>query len=43
MVGLVVKPWQNVSVYGNYIQGLQEGADRADRHDQCGRNLSRRR
>ena len=25
MVGLVVKPWQNVSVYGNYIQGLQEG------------------
>ena len=26
MVGLVAKPWQNVSVYGNFIQGLQEGA-----------------
>ena len=25
MFGLVVKPWQNVSVYGNYIQGLQQG------------------
>ena len=25
MVGLVVKPWENVSVYGNFIQGLQEG------------------
>ncbi|BCA56604.1 TonB dependent/Ligand-Gated channel TonB [Nitrospira sp. KM1] len=25
MVGLVVKPWQNVSVYGNYIEGLQQG------------------
>jgi iron complex outermembrane receptor protein len=24
-VGLVVKPWQNVSIYGNYIQGLQPG------------------
>jgi iron complex outermembrane receptor protein len=22
---LVVKPWQNVSVYGNWIQGLQQG------------------
>ncbi len=22
----VIKPWQNVSLYGNYIQGLQEGA-----------------
>jgi len=26
MFGLVVKPLQNVSIYGNYIQGLQEGA-----------------
>jgi len=25
MFGLVVKPWENVSVYGNYIQGLQQG------------------
>jgi iron complex outermembrane receptor protein len=24
-VALVVKPWQNVSIYGNYIQGLQQG------------------
>jgi len=24
-VGFVVKPWQNVSLYGNYIQGLQQG------------------
>jgi iron complex outermembrane receptor protein len=24
-VGLVVKPWQNLSIYGNYIQGLQQG------------------
>jgi len=24
-VALVVKPWQNVSVYGNWIQGLQQG------------------
>jgi iron complex outermembrane recepter protein len=24
-VGFVVKPWQNVSVYGNFIQGLQQG------------------
>jgi iron complex outermembrane receptor protein len=24
-VGLVVKPWKNVSLYGNYIQGLQQG------------------
>jgi iron complex outermembrane receptor protein len=25
-VGLVFKPWQNVSIYGNWIQGLQQGA-----------------
>ena len=25
MVGLVVKPWQRLSLYANYIQGLQEG------------------
>ncbi|MGC4097117.1 MAG: TonB-dependent receptor [Nitrospira sp.] len=25
MVGLVVKPWQHVSFYGNYIEGLQVG------------------
>jgi iron complex outermembrane receptor protein len=24
-VAVVVKPWQNVSVYGNFIQGLQQG------------------
>jgi len=24
-VALVVKPWQNVSIYGNWIQGLQQG------------------
>lgn len=24
-VGIVAKPWQNVSIYGNYIQGLQQG------------------
>lgn len=24
-VGLVVKPWKNVSLYGNYIEGLQQG------------------
>ncbi len=24
-VGLVVKPWQNVSLYGNYIEGLSPG------------------
>ena len=25
-VALVFKPWQNVSLYGNFIQGLQQGA-----------------
>lgn len=25
-VALLVKPWSNVSVYGNFIQGLQQGA-----------------
>jgi len=25
-VALVFKPWQNVSIYGNFIQGLQQGA-----------------
>lgn len=25
MVGLVVKPWQQVSLYANYIEGLQQG------------------
>ena len=25
MVGLVVKPWDNVAIYGNYIQGLSKG------------------
>lgn len=25
MVGLVVKPWQSVSFYGNYIEGLSKG------------------
>ncbi len=25
-VALVFKPWQNVSVYGNFIQGLQQGS-----------------
>ena len=25
MVGLVVKPWQNVSLYANYVQGLSKG------------------
>lgn len=25
-VALVIKPWQNVSLYGNWIQGLQQGA-----------------
>lgn len=25
MVGLVVKPWHNVSLYGNYVEGLQPG------------------
>ncbi|TAJ90922.1 MAG: TonB-dependent receptor [Reyranella sp.] len=24
-VGAIVKPWQNVSLYGNYIQALQQG------------------
>lgn len=24
-VGFIAKPWQNVSVYGNYMQGLQQG------------------
>ena len=24
-VGIVVKPWQDVSLYGNYIEGLQRG------------------
>jgi len=24
-VGFIVKPWQNVSLYGNYIEGLQQG------------------
>lgn len=24
-VGLIVKPWQNVSLYGNYIEGLIQG------------------
>ncbi len=25
-VALIVKPWRNVSIYGNWIQGLQQGA-----------------
>jgi iron complex outermembrane receptor protein len=25
-VGIVVKPWQNVSLYASYIQGLQQGS-----------------
>lgn len=25
MVGLVIKPWENISLYGNYIEGLQRG------------------
>lgn len=25
-VALVIKPWQNVSLYGNWIQGLQQGS-----------------
>ncbi|MEX2453898.1 MAG: TonB-dependent receptor [Rhodospirillaceae bacterium] len=25
-VGLIVKPWRNVSVYANFIEGLQQGA-----------------
>ncbi|GEP59995.1 TonB dependent/Ligand-Gated channel TonB [Reyranella soli] len=25
MVGLVVKPWQNISLYANYVQGLSKG------------------
>ncbi len=25
MVGLVIKPWQNISVYANYIEGLSKG------------------
>lgn len=25
MVGLVVRPWENVSIYGNYIEGLSRG------------------
>lgn len=25
-VGLVLKPWENVSLYGNYIEGLSQGA-----------------
>ncbi len=25
MVGLVVKPWEKVSLYGNYIEGLSQG------------------
>jgi iron complex outermembrane receptor protein len=24
-VGVIGKPWQNVSIYGNYVQGLQQG------------------
>lgn len=24
-VGVIAKPWQNVSIYGNYIQALQQG------------------
>ncbi len=30
MVGLVVKPWRNVSLYGNYIEGLQQGQTAPD-------------
>lgn len=25
MAGLIVKPWQRVSLYGNYVEGLQQG------------------
>jgi iron complex outermembrane receptor protein len=25
MIGIVVKPWKNVSLYGNYIEALQQG------------------
>jgi len=30
MAGIVVKPWRNVSLYANYIEGLQEGATVTD-------------
>lgn len=36
-VGLVVKPWQRVSIYGNYIEGLTTGPtapNSADNHGQ---------
>jgi iron complex outermembrane receptor protein len=26
MIGLIVKPWQHIALYANYIEGLQEGA-----------------
>lgn len=26
MVGVVVKPWENISLYANYIEGLSQGA-----------------
>ncbi|MEQ9192747.1 MAG: TonB-dependent receptor [Rhodospirillales bacterium] len=26
-VGLIVKPWKSVSLYGNYIQGLERGSE----------------
>lgn len=30
MVGLVVKPWENVSLYANYIEGLSPGSEVTD-------------
>ncbi|HBC08147.1 MAG TPA: TonB-dependent siderophore receptor [Rhodospirillaceae bacterium] len=35
-VGLIVKPWENVSLYGNYIQGLERGSEAPDDADNAG-------
>ena len=38
-VGFVAKPWEKISVYGNYIEGLQQGAVVGSTYANAGENL----
>jgi iron complex outermembrane receptor protein len=40
MVALLVKPWERVSLYANYIEGLQEGATAPDFADNAGEGFA---
>jgi iron complex outermembrane receptor protein len=38
-VAIIGKPWSNISVYGNYIEGLQQGAVVGSTYANAGENL----